>query len=293
MLVALLAVAALPFETLVDPISRLKSFKQESIAAVFQRQQAAEATQAALRAQYNLPQEAIALLAGHTVDIEPWQIGVMYAYPEIKWRPQPVFQAYSAYTPYLDQMNAALLASQEAPERMLWLTSPDVGLSIDYRNVWFDAPEAKLQMVCRYLPLESTPNWQVLGRVPDRCGSPATVETVTTVAGASVSVPANLPPGILTVRVTGVGRDLRSRFVSLAYKAPPWYLSLGKAKYRVPLGTTSDSEIIGTTTNVGYLDALALGQPPDTVTVGPDPGDPGYGSPLTVVFEVFPVSPAP
>ena len=291
MVAAFIAVLAMPVAVLMAPVSRVKSLKTETVTVLVGRTTGAADSAASLRAQYGLPPEALSLLTGRTVDIQPWQASVAYAYPELQWRPEPVFQAYSAYTPYLDQLNASFLAGDKAPDRMLWLSPPDGALSIDWRNFWFDAPTAKVEMLCRYLPLSSAPTWQVLGRVADRCAEPVTVATVSTTAGSPVKLPANLPPGIVTVRVSGVGKDLLTRLVTLVYEAPPWYLSEGASKARLPLGTASGPLVLGATTDVGYMDELALQAPPDTVTVGPNQGDVGFGSPLTLEFQVIPVEP--
>jgi hypothetical protein len=289
MLAAFLAVLAIPVVSLMNPIGRVKSLRAETATVLTGRAGAAAESAAALRAQYGLPQEALNLLDGQTVDIQPWESAVAYAYPEIKWRPEPVFQAYSAYTPYLDQLNASFLAGDNAADRMLWLSPAGAALSIDYRNFWFDAPAAKVEMLCRYLPLASTPTWQVLGRVADRCGTPVTVATVTATAGEPVQVPPNLPPGIVTVRVSGVGKDLMTRLVTLAYETPPWYMMEDENRGRLPPGTASDSLVLGATTDVAYKEALALQAPPHTINVGPDPGAVGFGSPLTFEFQVIPL----
>lgn len=293
LLAAFLAVLAMSIPSLMNPLGRVKSLREETETVLIGRAEGAAQTAASLRAQFGLPPEALSLLEGQTVDIQPWQAAIAYAYPEMIWRPEPVFQAYSAYTPYLDQLNASFLAGDKAADRMLWLSPSGAALSIDWRNFWFDAPAAKVEMLCRYVPLASTPTWQVLGRVADRCAAPITVATVTTSAGQPVAVPSNLSPGIVTVRVSGVGKDLLSRLVTLAYETPPWYLTEGRNKGRLPPGTASDPLVLGATTDVGYKDALALQAPPDTITVGPDPGAVGYGSPVTLEFQVIPVEPRP
>ena len=63
------------------------------------------------------------------------------------------------------------------------MTPPGQPLAIDGRGLWFDAPGAKIGVVCRYLPLAIGSDWQVLGRVPNRCGAPVPVATVQTRAG--------------------------------------------------------------------------------------------------------------
>ena len=157
MLAAILAVLSIPITTLIDPVGRALALQSQATAALFDRREAAAATAASLRLQYGLPQQAIALLAGRTVQIEPWEAAAAYAYPEFIWSPEPVFQAYAAYTPALDGLNADRLIADEAPERILWITPPNGALSIDGRNVWFDAPTAKIEMLCRYRPLASAP----------------------------------------------------------------------------------------------------------------------------------------
>jgi hypothetical protein len=289
LLAAFIAVMAIPVTSLMAPVARVKSLRAETATVLTGRGDGAAQTAAGLRAQYGLPPEALSLLDGRTVDIQPWESAVAYAFPEIIWRPEPVFQAYSAYTPYLDQLNASFLAGARAADRMLWLSPAGAALSIDYRNFWFDAPAAKVEMLCRYLPLASTPTWQVLGRVEDRCSAPVTVATVTARAGEPVRLPGNLPPGIVTVRVSGVGKDLLTRLATLAYETPPWYISEDLSKGRLPPGTASDPLVLGATTDVGYKEALALSAPPGSITVGPDAGAIGFGSPLSLEFQVIPI----
>ncbi len=292
-LAMVLALTSLPIATLADPVARLQAAVQQMRTVLIERHQATMATASALRSLYALPDEVVALLAGHSADIQPWQASVAYAYPEIRWSPQPVFQAYAAYTPYLDRQNADLLVGVHAPERVLWLTDPDVGLSIDGRSVWFDSPAAKIEMVCRYLPLASTPEWQVLGRVANRCGPPIPVWTAAGEVGAPVQIPSDLPPGILTIRVSGMGQDFLTRLITLAYAAPPWYITVGGATYRIPLGINGEATIIAANTDVGLSDALSLPPPPDTITIGPNAGAPGIGSPLSLVLEVIPIGSEP
>jgi hypothetical protein len=289
MLGMVLALSALPVTALLDPVSRLRAVASQAEVVLFVRDEAAAATRSALQALHGLPPEAVALLDGHAVHIEPWQTAIAYAEPGMTWRPQPVFHAYSAYTPYLDRQNAELLASAEAPDRILWLTDPDVGLSIDGRSMWFDSPEAKVEMVCRYLPIATGATWQVLGRVADRCGSPVAAGTTTGNAGQPVAIPDGLPPGILTVRVSGMGQDPISQLVTLAYRAPAWWWDQGSAVFRVPLGVNGQPIVVAATTDVGYDGALALPAVPATLTIGPDAGVRGDGSPLVFVFEVIPI----
>lgn len=293
MLAIVLALASVPLATLVDPVGRLHALAHQTRTVLFERQQATTENTAALRSQYALPVEALALLAGHSVDIQPWQASVALAYPEIRWNPQPVFQAYSAYTPYLDSQNGDFLAGAHAPERILWLTRAEVGLSIDGRSVWFDSPTAKIEMICRYLPLASTAEWQVLGRVANRCGRPVSVWTAAGQAGSTIQIPSDLPPGLLTIRVSGMGQDIVTRLITLVYAAPPWYMAVGETEYRIPLGIDGEATVLAATTDIGYTHALALPPPPGSVTIGPHVSAPGNGSPLSLSLEVIPLASQP
>jgi len=118
------------------------------------------------------------------------------------------------------------------------------------------------------------------------------VGSTTSVAGTPVQIPRGLPPGILTVRASGMGKDPLSQLITLVYWAPPWWLKEGGSVYRIPLGINGEPTILAATTDVGYSGALTLPPPPETVTIGPDPGAPGDRSPLTLVFEVIPIIPA-
>jgi hypothetical protein len=289
MLAAFFAIAAVPIAALIDPVGRVSALESQVGTALFHRGDAARATAASLREQYALPADAVRLLAGRTVHVEPWETAVMDAYPEFRWAPEPVFQAYSAYTPRLDRLNADRLAGAEAPEAILWITPRGQALSIDGRGLWFDAPLAKIEMVCRYVPLGLSETWQILGRVADRCGQPIAAGTVTTIAGAPATLPSGMPEGIVTVRIVGVASDLLSRLDITITHGASWFVSDGASARRIPLGTAAEPNIIGSTVDSGYRGALSLSTPPATMTIGPEPGAPGIGTPLTLEFEVIPL----
>jgi hypothetical protein len=288
-LAAILAILTMPITTLIDPVGRAMALGSEANAALFHRREAAAATAASLRQQYGLPPEALAGLIGKTVHIEPWEAAAAYAYPEFEWSPEPVFQAYAAYTPGLDRLNADRLSGDEAPERILWITRPNEPLSIDRRGVWFDSPAAKIELLCRYVPLSAGPGWQVLEKVANRCGSAIQVGTLTTKAGDPTRVPVGMPPGIVTVRILGVASDPLTRLQILAYRAESWTVSDGQSEARIPLGTAAEPNVIGATADIGYCAPLALMAPPATLTIGPYAGAPGSDTPLTLEFAIIPV----
>jgi hypothetical protein len=65
-----------------------------------------------------LPPEFRPYVAGKRVDAYPWEIAMIRA-NQLRWQPLPVIQAYSAYTPDLDQLNARKLEDASGPEEIL------------------------------------------------------------------------------------------------------------------------------------------------------------------------------
>ena len=56
---------------------------------------------------YHLSPAILGALRGHTVHVHPWEAGIAWAYPDIRWRPLPVFQEYTAYTAELTAIKTA------------------------------------------------------------------------------------------------------------------------------------------------------------------------------------------
>jgi hypothetical protein len=126
----------------------------------------------------------IAALRGRTVDVLPYEATAAWAY-DLDWRPLPVFQDYGAYTAYLDQRNADALAGSRAPERLLRQhVAP-----LDNRFESFEAPRTYLSVLCRYAQVSAIGRWQVVTRVPDRCGTPRRIGEQIVRAGMPVDVP--------------------------------------------------------------------------------------------------------
>ena len=72
-----------------------------------------------LRRSYGFDRPTLALVRGHTVHFDPQEASAAWAYPELHWRPLPVFQTPFAFDRRLDVLNADFLASKRAPERIL------------------------------------------------------------------------------------------------------------------------------------------------------------------------------
>ncbi len=138
-----------------------------------------------MRRTYGLTPGQIGQLAGRSVAIQPWENSVAWAYPSIRWDPEPVLQSYSAYTPTLDQLDASFLSSDAAPARIL----QQAAAVVDGRYFFFEPPTTWVTMMCRYVQVDATGEWQVLRRVTNRCGTLRPIEQVTATFGQKIAVP--------------------------------------------------------------------------------------------------------
>jgi hypothetical protein len=202
-----------------------------------------------MQAIYRLDSRTLALLRGHTVDIDPWEQGVAWAYG-LHWLPQPVFQDYQAYTPTLDRDNAATLASPRGPQRVLRENVPKVlpeypTSATDGRYPAWDPPAAAIAMLCHYVPLRTTGRWQVLGRSPNRCGRPHLLTSARTSYGETVRVPASSKGEAVFAKIHGAGVSGLERVESFFARAHARYATVNGSKtYRLVPGTAGDGLIM-------------------------------------------------
>ncbi len=93
---------------------------------------------------YSLDTKTVRMLSGHTVDVFNIDIAITELYG-FNWHPRPVFQSYSAYTDYLDLLNANYFSSTSAPQYVLYNMR-----TIDYRYPLFDEPATFRVLLQRY-----------------------------------------------------------------------------------------------------------------------------------------------
>lgn len=162
---------------------------------------------AGMKSIYRLDPKTRAAVGEHSVAIEPWEIGVAWAY-QFDWEPLPAFQNYSAYTTGLDELNAGAVESADGPERILRENEPLVfpefpTRDIDGRFPGWDPPAQARAVLCNFEPLRTTERWQVLGRVADRCGPESFVSSAQAGEDEPVRVPAPGPGEAIFVRIGG------------------------------------------------------------------------------------------
>ena len=93
---------------------------------------------------FPLPDEARNVIGEGSVDIIPWNIDYIY-FNQLNYNPRPIIQSYSAYTPYLMNINRQKYEGDSAPDFVIFSNQ-----SIDNRYGFFDDQEAKLALIRDY-----------------------------------------------------------------------------------------------------------------------------------------------
>ena len=236
---------------------------------------ATERTRQHLQAVFDVPPSILAALDGHTVSIDPNAAAIASAYPSFTWRPVPIFQSYSAYTPALDQLNADLLSSAGRPEMILrQFQARQIGggrtvpYAIDGRNYWFESPEATAERMCRYREVAVSGDYQVLADSGLQCGDATPLESVTAAIGETVVVPAApSPDDMVLVRVHGVGDSPLARLRTALWKSPDWHVLIDGITYRLVPGTARDGLLLAVPKAAQGSAPFAFGAPARTISI--------------------------
>ncbi|MGH8262704.1 MAG: hypothetical protein ACRET4_04430, partial [Steroidobacteraceae bacterium] len=123
------------------------------------------AARLAARRSYAIPPSVVAALRGQSVDADPWDIAAVWAY-DLRWNPVPVFQSYSAYTSYLDHLNADYLRGHGAPTGVL----RHLNTALDNRLPAWESPESMVVLTCEYAVKSRARGWEALRRAGNACG---------------------------------------------------------------------------------------------------------------------------
>ncbi|HEX5822878.1 MAG TPA: hypothetical protein VFY18_00335 [Candidatus Limnocylindrales bacterium] len=251
----------------------------------------AAATRLAIRGELAIPIAVSDALAGRTTHIEPFEADVATAYPDIVWRPLPVFQSYSAYTAPLDRMNADMLASDGAPERILREYFIDPGMTIHGRFRWFESPATNLEMLCRYREAIATEHWEVLERIDDRCGDALPIGSVQARVGQPVEVPRGPADSIVVAKVTGIDASPTDRLRTLFLRAQDWFARLdGRPSYRLVVDTARNGLILEVPSSADYSGPFAYGPRVNRITIGRNQSMSPGNQVLTYEFVAVPVA---
>ena len=278
-LLPIFALMAAQNRTLTDVVSPVKhtraawtdltSVARPGLQAQFEREgrikvQQAEAVQ---------PQ-ILAALRGRTVHVAPDETAAAWAYG-LKWRPFPIFQAYQAYTSKLDERNAAMLARQDAPERILVRNQ----LATDGRNPLWESPATVRETLCRYVPVaRQAQRWIVLAHSQNRCGTPRLIGSTQAGWGTAVPVPRAKQDGMVFVRIAGAQVTGSERLRSTFFKARQRLILLDASKvYRLVPGTAGDGLILRAPTTLRGFSPFLHSPNPKTVALTKEAAKPGTG----------------
>jgi hypothetical protein len=203
----------------------------------------------------DLPESVLPQLQGHTLATETLEDGMTFAYSRLRWDPAPVLQSYSAYTSYLDHLDATFLSSPRAPQRILYQP-----VTINNRDPWWEPPATVEAMYCHYREVGPIGHWLLLARVagPGRCGAPVVIGRATARFGQPVRVPA--APGKMVVATFSLTEPLSSRAEAVALKGPEvdvkvWYgtkAAKDPMTYRFIPGTATDVHVLAVPASLGY-----------------------------------------
>jgi hypothetical protein len=199
-----------------------------------------------LRASYAIPPQVVDALRGHRVHADPWDIAAVWVYG-LRWEPLPVFQTYSAYTPFLDDHNRDRLA---ASPRLAVLHHQDT--SVDQRVPAWESPDAMVTTTCSYQVAASGRHWDALIPTADRCGRPRPLETITVQPGQTITAPAPHDASSVVVARFDVTEGALDRLAVVALKSPrlPRVVVNGRPA-RFVLGTAGDEHLISVPARIG------------------------------------------
>jgi hypothetical protein len=283
-----IAAAGLPVRppgtgTNLDAVANVKLAAEQvdSLFSPSRRHRLQEEGRGGMKGVYRLDPATLAALGQRTVVIEPWEVGVAWAYG-LNWQPLPVFQNYSAYTKALDELNAAAVASPDGPERILRenqlavfpeFDTPD----LDGRYLGWDPPAQARAVFCNFTPLSTNERWQVLGRTPDRCGEPRLVRTTEAAPGETVAVPRPGPREVIFVRIDGAGVSGLERVTTTLLHAALRQITVnGDQRYRLVPETAGDGLMVRSGAQVADFGPFSATPQARTIAVSGAPGDLRY-----------------
>jgi hypothetical protein len=230
----------------------------------------------------------VRLARAKTTYIQDGAAGISWAYPSLTWRPLPVLQDFMAFTPYLDQLNANFVASNEGPERILRPPSSAVNAGVPA----FESPATVVSLVCHYAQLGASSSWQVLGRVSDRCGPMHEISLIHGRIGQTITVPqpSRSDEGIIA-RITSVPLPLTTAPLSFVFKATSMKIVVNDnvVPNRFIAATAAQPHLMIQPKDLGYSCSFSY-QPIQRFSISGGGDDPGATG-LVVTFYSMPMSP--
>jgi hypothetical protein len=266
LVLAAFAVLSSPVDVVIDPLGDAGRLESQ-VGEVLHPAALIAAGRADVRRDEGIPAAMAQALRGHCVSAEPDEIAAVWAHPGWRWCPLPVFQSYTAYTAHLDQLNAAAYAdARHGPDRVL----RQVDEAIDGRNPIWESPAAMLSLLCHFTEIEHSGEWQTLERVPDRCGTPYTLETIHSSLGETIALPTPPANAVMVAAIDGVQVAGWERLETLLVRAKERFVTVNgesALRFRVPPGTADDGLVLAVPPAADYAAPFNLNMNPHTLKV--------------------------
>jgi hypothetical protein len=270
-----LALLALPTPSVwesLKPEPHVESLRLELQALLSrgERQKLTSQGRRSMKAAYRVDPAILGRLGQHPVYVDPWEEGAAWAYG-LNWRPVPTMQGYIAYTPSLDDLNAAAFAGPTGPAAVL-RHSPGafgggVDSSIDNRYPGWESPAAMRSMLCHYGAVRTGARWQLLERMGDRCGPPRLLATMSTETGRQIEIPPPPHPrDMVFAKVHGIGVEGPEALRTFVYRARERTATFdGGRSWRLVPATAGDGLILRMSQGTDYPPPFGLA--PDARTI--------------------------
>jgi hypothetical protein len=226
--------------------------------------------------------------AGSTVDVMPWDVGLIYEDSRLHWNPRPVLQSYQAYTSWLDEQDAGFLLGVNAPDFLIYSY-----LTVDDRYAAFDEPATFRVLLENYRVVK------LIGTstaVLQRMSHVSATESNDRTACAGLGTPITIPqlPGMLTFAHVDLSRSIVGKVLDILAKAPEARVTLttaaGSSDHRLVQAVAADglyvSDLLTSTPDVTSAIAGTGGTPLTSLTISGDAA--GWSSRYCVTFTTAP-----
>ncbi len=184
-----------------------------------------------------LSPKTLDLLGNHTVDVIPFDIGLVYAY-DLNYQPRP-FMVSVGYTQNTDRMNAKHFTSASSPDYILFEK-----ITLDYHYPLFDEPATFRTLLCHYHQVHLDGDRIVLEK-NDRniCLSEKKISEQTVNFEQQVSVPTNTE-GYLFAKIS-IQQNFLGEIFDFLYKQPQVFIQINEENvYRFVTSTAQNGILL-------------------------------------------------
>ena len=145
---------------------------------------------------------------------------------------------------------ARRVLSSVEPGAQRILQQPPEG--VDGRYPFFEPPSTWVAMTCRYAQLDASGRWQVLRRIPNRCGTLRPIVRTSAVFGERIRVPSAQPGMEVVARFTNLSLPIGYTLSSILLKPPTAAFETSAGTFRFIIGTAGDLHLIRPGSTLGY-----------------------------------------